>query len=387
MKIVVVSHACSLPVNQGFYAEVERLTGWSLSFVIPAAWRNEYQRHIKPVRLEGLRGDIHYVPVWNSGSVPLHVYKSLLIRHLQREDPDAIYVHHEPYGLATMQVYLANRFAGQCPIGFYAAQNIMKRYPLPIRILEDYVLSHSQFCFPVTDGALSVLRAKGYRGATQVLPLPVNSAVYCPQPAEAQRLRSRLHFDAHTFVIGYLGRLVEEKGLLNLIRALSLIPDRSWKCVIVGAGPLEAKLRKVVLHAALSDFVELIGYVPHEEAPGWLAAFDVLVLPSETGTNWKEQFGRVLIEANACGTPVIGTTCGEIPAVIRSTGGGLIVPEADPQALADALTQLIVEPEKLHLLSEQGLKTVGEEYGQVHLASKFAQTIEAAVTSGREAQT
>jgi glycosyltransferase involved in cell wall biosynthesis len=142
-----------------------------------------------------------------------------------------------------------------------------------------------------------------------------------------------------------------------------------------------------VLYAALTDLVELIGYVPHEEAPKWLAAFDVLVLPSETGTNWKEQFGRVLIEANACGTPVIGTNCGEIPAVIRSTGGGLIVPEADPQALADALTELMFDTQKLDLLSEQGLKTVGAEYGQSHLASKFAQTIESAVTQDREAKT
>jgi glycosyltransferase involved in cell wall biosynthesis len=383
VKLFVVSHPCVLPINQEFFVEVERITGWSLSFVVPATWKSDYVEHIEPSRSESLSGQIHYIPVWNAGNIPLHLYKSWLVGLFMRERPNAIYVHHEPYALATAQVYLANRFATSCPIGFYAAQNIAKTYPQPIRGLETYVLSHSQFCFPVTEGALTVLRGKGYLNRGEVLPLAVNGKVYRPLRAEAKELRDRLHYAPNTFVIGYLGRLVEEKGLRSLIRALSAMADQPWVCAIVGTGPLETQLREDVFRAELAHRVDFIGYVPHEEAPKWLSAFDVLVLPSETNANWKEQFGRVLVEANACGTAVVGSTCGEIPAVIRSTGGGLIVPEGDPLALASALKELLQNRNKLEILAQQGHRAARSQYEQSHLASKLAHTIEAAIAEAR----
>jgi glycosyltransferase involved in cell wall biosynthesis len=383
MKVVVVSHACVLPINQMFYVEVERITGWELSFIIPAVWKNEYIQEIRPAKSEHLKGKIHYIPVWKEGNIPLHLYRSWLRNLLLKEQPDAIYVHHEPYGLATAQVYVANRLATSSPIGFYAAQNIAKKYPAPIRMLERYVLSHSKFCFPVTEGALSVLREKGYGGIAEVLPLAVDETIYYPQPTEARKLRDRLQIDSNDFVIGYLGRLVEEKGLQTLIQTLASIVDQPWTCVIAGAGPMEPQLREDAQHLGLSNRIHFVGYVPHNEAPNWLSLFDVLVLPSETRPHWKEQFGRVLVEANACGTPVIGSECGEIPAVIRSTGGGLIVPEAAPQALADAITSLLCDQGTRNEFADRGRKKATTEYEQSHLASRFSGIIEKVVADSR----
>jgi glycosyltransferase involved in cell wall biosynthesis len=383
MKLLVVSHPCVLPLNQEFYAAVEKITGWSLSLIIPAAWNNEYQKQIVPSRSEDLKGEIHYIPCWNAGNIPLHLYKSWLVSLFKRERPNAIYVHHEPYGLATAQVYLANRWATSCAIGFYAAQNIAKTFPLPIRILEKYVLSQSRFCFPVNKDALNVVTEKGFCGIGQVLPPALNNKMYYPQESEAAKIRCSLHVDRGTFVIGYLGRLVEEKGLRSMVRALTLIRNEPWSCVIAGAGPLGVQLQEDVLSAGLSSRVHFVGYVPHEDAPKWLSAFDVLVLPSETRSNWKEQFGRVLVEANACGTPVIGSTCGEIPAVIRCTGGGLVVPEADPRALANTLTELIRDRTKLRVLAERGRRGVAAEFDLSYLASNFARVVESAATESR----
>jgi glycosyltransferase involved in cell wall biosynthesis len=70
---------------------------------------------------------------------------------------------------------------------------------------------------------------------------------------------------------------------------------------------------------------------------------DILVLPSETRPNWKEQFGRVLIEAMACGSCVVGSDSGEIPTLIQASGGGRVFPEANPTALADVLQEMIAD--------------------------------------------
>jgi len=70
---------------------------------------------------------------------------------------------------------------------------------------------------------------------------------------------------------------------------------------------------------------------------------DILVLPSETRPNWKEQFGRVLIEAMACGACVVGSDSGEIPTLIKASGGGRVFPEANPSALADVLQEMIAD--------------------------------------------
>ena len=386
MKLVVVSHACVTPVNQSFYADVEKLTGWTIDLVLPARWKNEYSSQIAPARWPGLKAEMHLTPVWKPGSVPLHLYQSWFAGMFNKIRPDAIYVHHEPYGLATAQVYLANALTARAPIGFYAAQNINKTYPRLFRTIEKAIYRRSGFCFPVTQGALSVLREKGYQGPAQVLPLAIDSNVYRPRPSEAAALRHELGIQPEEYVIGYLGRLVEEKGLETLVRSLARITHPAWRCVLAGSGPYEARIKELAIETGLEDKILFAGYVKHEDAPVWLSLFDVLALPSETRAHWKEQFGRVLLEANACGTPVIGTECGEIPAVIRDTSGGLIVPEADPSALASAIESLVADRAQRAQLASAGQQAVTDRYSQPYIASVFTRAIEQAVTSARSAR-
>jgi len=130
----------------------------------------------------------------------------------------------------------------------------------------------------------------------------------------------------------------------------------------------------------LSDRIQKVGFVPHDQAPEYLSAFDLLVLPSETRPHWKEQFGRVIIEALACGTPVVGSDSGEIPNVIAATKGGVVFPEGQPQALAEQLRSLILNPSLRSHLVEQGRQTVQSHYTNSALAQSFASTIAAAVT-------
>jgi glycosyltransferase involved in cell wall biosynthesis len=378
MKLLVVSHACITPVNQTFYAELTRLTGWKVDLVIPATWKGEYHNQ-KAVRWPDFTGEIHSVPTWNSGSIPLHVYKAFFTSLLRKVRPDAIYVYHEPYGLATAQMYLANKLVDDVPIGFWGSQTILKKYPIPIRWFEKRVFDRSDFAFFIAQDALDVVRHKGYKAFGEVLPPPLDSSVYSADQVWAAAKREELSIGPHEFVFGYLGRLVEEKGLRNTLIAASGLGDRKWRIVFVGSGAYEPDLRNLAAELGISERVFFIGYVPHEQAPKWLSLFDTLILASETRPNWKEQFGRVIIEANACGTPVIGSDSGEIPNVLRETGGGLIVPEADPIRLGKAMASLADDRRLVTQFADRGKTAVREKYDLTQIVTRFSTSLTAVV--------
>jgi len=382
MKLLVISHACVTPINQSFYADVADATGWEIELVVPEAWKTEYKPTVRAERWPTFTGDLHTIPVLKPGNIPLHFYKSFIVNLLKQSRPNAIYMHHEPYGAATIQWYMANRIAGNVPIGFYAAQNILKKYPIPFRWFEHYVFEHSAFAFPVAAGALDVLREKGYKARATVLPLPIDLEIYRRQSHWAAQKRRELGIEQDEFVIGYLGRLVEEKGLASLLRACAKLNGK-WRCVLVGSGVFDSELRRLALELGITDRIVFPGFVPHQEAPGWFSLFDLFALPSETRANWKEQFGRVIVEANACETVVVGTESGEIGNVIRSTGGGVTVPEANVPALAAAIQRLIADPVRRLDLAATGARAARTIYDQRHLAREFASTINAAVADSK----
>jgi glycosyltransferase involved in cell wall biosynthesis len=100
--------------------------------------------------------------------------------------------------------------------------------------------------------------------------------------------------------------------------------------------------------------VRVLQGLRHEEMAGAYAQLDVLVLPSHTTATWKEQFGRVIVEALSCGVPVVGSDSGEIPWLIGLTGGGLCFPEGDAHALAQQLQRLRDDPALRERLAHDG---------------------------------
>lgn len=380
MKLLIISHPCVTSVNQQFYAEVERQKNWKLTIVAPSNWKNEYGNQINPKRWHEYQGELLTIPIWKSGSIPLHTYRALFISLLKELQPDAIYVHHEPYAAATAQIYLANLMSIKAAIGFYSAQNIFKSYPIPFKQLENWVLQTSQFAFPVSQSVERVLKEKNYQNLSTVLPLAIDPTLYTPN-LQSSKLADQWRTRDDEVILGYLGRIVREKGLRTLLLALSRILDLPWKLVMVGSGAYEIELKAFAEELRLNHRIMFLGYVPHLDAPRYLSAFDALIIPSETQPNWKEQFGRVIIEAIACGTPVIGSNSGEIPYLIKATGGGLVFPEGEPEPLANQLSQLICNAELRTNLASQGQRIVLENYTTSSIAQRFTQTVELAVES------
>ena len=225
MNLLVVSHPCVTPINQQLYAEVEKHTGWNLTIVAPTEWKTAYDEAAELERWPSFQGNLISYPVWFSGNIPLHIYRTFFLSTLRDVSPDVIYVHNEPYAAATFQVHLANALLESRPIGFYSAQNIVKPYPPPFRWMEQWVFRQSSFSFPVTEEVRDVLRQKGFDGEATVLPLGIDPELYSPTPDDA--LRRQWTSAPGEVVIGYLERLVEEKGLSKRSRRLSNVFEKS----------------------------------------------------------------------------------------------------------------------------------------------------------------
>jgi len=109
--------------------------------------------------------------------------------------------------------------------------------------------------------------------------------------------------------------------------------------------------------------------------PAYLNALDVLVLPSRTTPRWKEQFGRVIVEALACGVPVVGSDSGHIPRLINDIGGGVIFPEGDIEALAESIDELLSNPGQREALGQRGRQGVLEKYTWRRVAQRLADVL------------
>jgi glycosyltransferase involved in cell wall biosynthesis len=173
-----------------------------------------------------------------------------------------------------------------------------------------------------------------------------------------------------------MARLVPEKGVDTLLEALARPAARGIRAVIAGDGPLAPRLKAQAAELGLNGRVSWQGYVPHHLAPDFYRHLDLLVVPSRTMPAAREQFGRVVVESLACGVPVVASDCGELPALLATTGGGWVFPEGDPDALTDILTR--VRAGGLSELGLQGRERVRELYGVDRLAQRFAEVVDAA---------
>ena len=332
----MLSKACLVGIYQRKLEEMARL-GVDLLAIVPPSWRDERgETRLERAFTDGYR--LETAPIMFNGSFHLHWYPGLG-RRLRAFAPHIVHIDEEPYNLATWQALWHARRAGARTL-FFSWQNINRAYPPPFAWGERWTLARVDHAIAGTDSAARVWRAKGYCGPLSVIPqFGVDADLFAP-PAEAR--------PARPFTIGYFGRLVEEKGLTLLLRAAAALPDSNWRLLIVGGGPQHAELETLARQTGMSERVCLRDLVPSTEMPALYRELDALALPSLTRPNWKEQFGRVLIEAMSSGVPVVGSDSGAIPDVIGSAG--LVFPEGDADALAAHLAQLQGSPElRVHL--------------------------------------
>jgi glycosyltransferase involved in cell wall biosynthesis len=158
----------------------------------------------------------------------------------------------------------------------------------------------------------------------------------------------------HPFTIGYAGRLVQSKGLMDLLAATRAL-EAPVELLLIGDGELRGQLEG---QAIPGSNVRVLHGLAHDQMASAYAQLDVLVLPSRTTSTWKEQFGRVIVEALWCGVPVLGSDSGEIPWLIGLTEGGLVFAEGNQEMLAAQLAELRASPALRQSLAQTGRSAV-----------------------------
>lgn len=359
MRVVYVSKALVVGAYQRKLEELARVPGLTLTAIVPSSWAEGGTRQrLERSHVQGYR--LIVAPLAFNGQYHLHFYPTLgwLLRRLR---PDVLHMDEEPYNFATWHGLATGARVGAAGL-FFTWQNLPRRYPWPFRYFEAANYRRAAYAIAGNQAAVDVLAGKGYRGPLTVIPqFGVDPALFTPVPRPAHP----------TCVIGYAGRFVPEKGLDVLLRACAQLPAAGWELRLLGDGPARDALVALAGELGITDRVRWLGRLPSTQMADFYRELDVLVLPSVSRPNWIEQFGRVLIEAMACGVPVVGSDCGEIPHVIGDAG--LVFPEGDAAALAASLDTLLADPSRRAALAAAGRARVLARFTQAQVAAATAQ--------------
>lgn len=283
--------------------------------------------------------------------------------------PDLVHIDEEPYNLATFLALRAAKKVGARSV-LFSWQNLYRHYPPPFRWMEQWVLRHIDAALMGSTEAEQVWQRKYAKLKTHVIPqFGVDEQHFkpraAPRPAE------------QPFTIGFAGRLVYEKGVDLLLHAVAALPNA--RAIILGNGNQQAALHTLANTLGLNQRVEFRPPLPSTRIHEFYHEIDVLALPSRTLPNWKEQFGRVLIEAMACGVPVVGSRCGEIPHVIGDAG--LVFTENDVYSLSHALQRLADSPSLCETFAIKGRQRVLNHFTMQSIARQTVQVYTTVVDS------
>ncbi len=366
MRVLMLSKALVVGIYQR-KLELIAQQGVDLLAITPPSWRDERgDLPLERVYTEGYR--LETLPIRFNGNFHLHFYRGLgaVIRRFQ---PQIVHIDEEPYNLATWQALAQARRVGAKTL-FFSWQNIDRRYPPPFRWGERWVLNHVDSAIMGTESAAQVWRAKGYRGDLAVIAqFGVDPDLFHPRVDAPAQMPDR------PFTVGCVARLVPEKGVDLLLRAAAQLGG-DWRVRIVGGGPIRADLDVLAHDLNIADRVVFLDQIPSTQMPAQYRELDTLAVPSLTLPNWKEQFGpRATVEAMASGVAVVGSDSGAISDVIADAG--LIVPEGDVTALANALRRLRDDPVLREFCAQRGRDRVLAHYIHQQIATATVQVYQA----------
>lgn len=380
MRILVASHSYIVNLNcEKLRALAHLEPEIEVTVVVPRRWRPGGVQNQLIETQPRQEGSFRVVPVSNfsENNQGLLTFGADIIPLLRQFQPHIIQVEQGAKAVGYAQLITLNKLIGlKAKNLFFTWWNLPYDLKFPVSLLEAYNLRNTHGLIVGNQDAKEVLRQHGYQQPAIVMPqLGVDESRFFPR--SQPELKRQLDIQPDDFVVGFVGRFVEEKGLLTLGKALSGLNEHPWKWLLLGRGSLQSVLIEKVAEWGIKDRMIWVESVPHEEVPRYINLMNTLVLPSETNdqfktltaTGWKEQFGHVLIEAMASKVPVIGSDSGEIPYVIENAG--LVFPERNVSALRNCLRQLMEQPKLADSLAQLGYERAISRYTNKALAKQL----------------
>jgi len=282
------------------------------------------------------------LPIFFSGDSGRYFYQPLKLYQLVKKfKPEIIHLEEEPWTPVALEVVLLSKVAASKLVVF-TWENLDVKLSFWQRAIERFVFRTAKLVIAGNLEAKQRVQKHGFEGPIEVLPqFGVNTEEFKPQPVSSPG-----------FTVGFVGRLAEEKGIGTLLTAVAQLPEDVQLLLVSSSPKLPTEFENLAKKLKISDRIKVVGGVPHQDLPKYINRMDVFVLPSITTQTWKEQFGRVLIEAMACKIPVVGSSSGAIPEVINDAG--LIFEEKNSEALASKIESLRSNEPLRRELAEKG---------------------------------
>lgn len=373
MKVLIVYHAGAMQSPRRIYKALAQAGSVELTVMVPQ--KLKVDRVYDPsgwlcVEREE-NGDGYQlipVPLRNPFSYGQGFNSERLRGLIKQIRPDIIHVLDEPTSGYLFQVVWHRLIVSpRSKVLFYGFDNLPIRQGRSSRV--KWKLTWAQIAGGVAanNEALENLKRAGFPRNRPLKRIFWGISTDVFKPMDRVALKKELNFDCE-HIVGFVGRLVPEKGLTVLLDAMRRLPV-SVHCLIIGSGPMRAELELWSGLPDLSGRVHLYDVMEPGTLAKYMNCMDVLAVPSSTTPYWKEQYGRVIGEAMACGVPVVGSDSGAIPEVIDSAG--FIVPEGNAFALAKAIHRVIFDLEPHERLVEEGLQRVEQELSLKVMAQRL----------------
>lgn len=359
MRLMVVSTACLLGVNRAAYRHLAIDHRVTLHLVVPVRL-SEAMAHggISPVG-----GEPFPVTVLKMSGLHPRLERAKGLKSLIRSwKPSHLLLEFDPATLTVRDAAQAARHL-DATLSVVALENRPRSFirealqgikEAQLKIMVGGIIAwwllwsvrhRIQHVFTVSRDGTDAMSQLGFAGRIAKIPLGFDARLFYPQTKpQVAATRQRLGLDSIT--IAYFGRLVPEKGVHLLVQSLAALADLRWQFLIDKCSTYrtayEVQLQSQIQTLGLTSRV-IYFHATHSEIPDYMNAADIVVLPSIETPKFKEQYGRVVPEAMACGKIVVGSQSGAIPELIGEAG--FIFPEGDVVRLAEILRNLLTASE------------------------------------------
>lgn len=308
-----------------------------------------------------------------------------LFKAIKKTNPDIIYVLEEYTSFHTTQAIFCRNilYKRKVPILTYTFQNIQFKPSLVRFSFKDLKGAIKKIIYPLifkynrkyVDGVIGVSteainNAKDFKRnvPTKRIFWGVDFSSFYPK--ERNRCRRKVSIPEDIKLVGYFGRIIEEKGLDKLSEAISKLEKHYL--MLIGNGNYEQRLKRIIDSLGIKDKVYFYNTINNNKLVDYYNCLDVFVLPSQVTSSWKEQYGRVLVEAMACNIAVIGSSSGAIPEILNGYPKHLIFREGNVSDLVDKIKKI----EKLKLTEDFNAQEFLTKFGVENFVSKHIEFYE-----------
>lgn len=382
MKILLIDKNLLDPLHRVKWRALAATPGVELTAVTPDRWRENYRAQAFEARPDD-GFPIRPLPVLWPGYENRGIYRAGLDAAVREAAPDVLLAFEEPYSLFAWQAAGARaRQAPRARLVLHTWNNLRGETGIANRpralyeAIERRVLRRAALLLAANEEARAAYAARYAPLRVVHVPFGIDLAPFAAAGAATRGIvapgAQGPDTPSPSFTAGYVGRLLPMKGIDTLLEALARLPA-FVRLAILGDGPDRERLEGRAASLGVTPRVEWSPAVPSTDVATRLAALSALVLPSRTTRRWKEQFGRVLVEAMAAGVPVVGSSSGAIPDVIGEAG--LVFPEGDAGRLAELLARLAGDPAECARLS-----ALGRARSLEFAPARFADRVHAALT-------